>query len=245
MFCFWKKNDPPKPADPQLLEAVKAYIEAHFVPEGASGASPEAAMGSHLAGSAAPMMAQDLETADDLMFEEVSIDADLSAYQQKSSPRVEYAKKKHAKFAKMEQASYSMPAPAAPPSYNEMPKGLDELLRKIDAGFSETLLKLIDETGEKDSDIYKRAHVDRKLFSKIRSNPDYRPSKSTAVAFALALRLDLEGTNELIGRAGYVLSHSSVADLIVECFIVNKNYDIDRLNEVLYAKDQPLIGGVA
>ncbi|MBO4880298.1 MAG: RNase III inhibitor, partial [Firmicutes bacterium] len=98
---------------------------------------------------------------------------------------------------------------------------------------------------EKDSDVYKRARVDRKLFSKIRSNPEYRPSKTTALAFALALHLDLDETNELIGRAGYVLSHSSRADLIAEYFITNGNYDIDALNEVLFAYDLPLIGGVA
>lgn len=117
-----------------------------------------------------------------------------------------------------------------------------ELLNDLDAGFSETLLSLIDRTGKKDSEIYKKANVDRKLFSKIRCNMDYKPSKPTALAFAFALELDLRETKDFIARAGYALSHSSKFDVIVEYFLVNKNYDIYELNEVLFAFDQPLLG---
>ena len=116
------------------------------------------------------------------------------------------------------------------------------LLRNLDAGFSETLLKLIDRTGKKDSEIYKKANVDRKLFSKIRNNMDYKPSKTTALAFAFALELDIEETKDFIGRAGFALSHSSKFDVIVEYFLVNGNYNVFELNEVLFAFDQPLIG---
>lgn len=118
----------------------------------------------------------------------------------------------------------------------------DALLNETDAGFSETLLKLIDKTGKKDSDIYKKANVDRKLFSKIRNNPAYKPSKITAVAFALALELNLEETQNFIGRAGYTLSHSSKFDIIIEYFIVNKNYNVFEIDAVLFRYDQPLIG---
>lgn len=120
---------------------------------------------------------------------------------------------------------------------------LDDLIRETDAGFSETLLRLIDRSGRKDAEVYKAANIDRKLFSKIRSNPAYRPSKATALALAFALRLDLEETRDLIGRAGYSLTHASVMDIIVEYYIENKNYDIFALNETLFRYDQPLLGG--
>ena len=116
------------------------------------------------------------------------------------------------------------------------------MLDNLDAGFSETLLKLIDRTGKKDSEIYKKANVDRKLFSKIRNNIDYKPSKSTALAFAFALELGIEETEDFIGRAGFALSHSSKFDVIVEFFLTNGNYNIYELNEVLFAFDQPLVG---
>ena len=97
--------------------------------------------------------------------------------------------------------------------------GLDSLLAHLDAGFSETLMKLIDRSGKKDSEIYKKANVDRKLFSKIRNNPDYKPSKATAIAFAIALELNLDETRDLVARAGYALSASSKFDVIIEYFI--------------------------
>lgn len=117
-----------------------------------------------------------------------------------------------------------------------------QLLKDLDAGFSETLLQLIDRTGKKESEIYKKANVDRKLFSKIRNNMDYRPSKTTALAFAFALELDVDETKDFISRAGFALSHSSKFDVIVEYFLVNGNYNVFELNEVLFAFDQPLIG---
>lgn len=118
---------------------------------------------------------------------------------------------------------------------------LDGMLNNLDKGFSETLLYLIDRTGKKDSEIYKKANVDRKLFSKIRNNADYRPSKTTAIAFAIALELSMDETDDLLARAGIALSQSNKFDVIVRYFIENKKYDIFELNSVLFEFDQPLI----
>ena len=120
---------------------------------------------------------------------------------------------------------------------------LDELLEQTDAGFSETLLKLIDKTGKKDSEIYKKAMISKQHFSKIRNNPDYRPTKPTSIALAIALELDLEATRDLIGRAGYALTRSSKFDLIIQFFIEQGIYNIVEINCVLFDHDQSLLGG--
>ena len=108
--------------------------------------------------------------------------------------------------------------------------------------FSQMLLRTIDEKGLADPAVYKRARIDRKLFSKIRSNPRYQPSKATAVALALALELSLDETLDLIGRAGYTLTHASKGDIVVEYFIGQRCWDIQLINEALYAFGQPLVG---
>ena len=120
---------------------------------------------------------------------------------------------------------------------------LDDIVGNLDEPFSATLLRLIDSTGKKDSEIYNRANIDRRLFSKIRSNTNYTPSKPTVLAFAIALELNLPQTKDLLERAGLALSHSRKFDVIVEYFIQSRKYDIFEINEVLFNYDQPLLGG--
>ena len=143
-----------------------------------------------------------------------------------------------------------MPAHQAAPKKPKLPaqkqqaaaQDLDDLLHKLDEGFSKTLLRLIDEKGLTDVQCYKRANIDRKLFSKIRSDPHYKPSKTTAVAFALALELTLPETQSLLARAGYTLSHSFLFDIIVEGCIQKGIFSVLSVNELLFAYDQPLLG---
>jgi len=145
-----------------------------------------------------------------------------------------------------EQAESHPCAPVAMPmaASKAAPKALSlqEMLKQADAGFTENLLKRIDASGKKDSEVYKKANLSKQHFSKIRNNPDYKPTKATAIALALALELDLEGTKDLIGRAGFALTNSSKFDLIIRYFIEQGQFDVMQINMVLYEFDQPLLG---
>ena len=121
-------------------------------------------------------------------------------------------------------------------------RSLREYIKDMDRSFQEMLFDLIDESGMTDVECYKKANIDKRVFSKIKSNKAYRPSKQTAIAFAISLQLNLDTTQELLATAGYTLSKSNVFDKIIRYFIHVGNYDIYEINEALFEFDQVLLG---
>ena len=148
-----------------------------------------------------------------------------------------YSDRKEAREKKAARAKKPSSLPGLRPK-----KDLSDLMTHLGETFQERLLRMIDEKGLTDAEVYKNANVDRKLFSKIRCNPNYKPGKRTAVALAVALHLNLDETVDLLGRAGLALSPGSVSDLIVRYCIENGIYDIYEINLLLFEYDQPLLG---
>lgn len=119
---------------------------------------------------------------------------------------------------------------------------LKEYIEQMDKSFQQMLFDLIDESGMSDVECYKKANVDKRTFSKIKSNKDYRPSKQTVIAFAISLQLDIDETQALLATVGFTLSRSNVFDKIIRYFIHNGNYDIFEINQALFEFDQVMLG---
>lgn len=119
-------------------------------------------------------------------------------------------------------------------------RNIEDLMTQLEETFSQRLLRMISDRGLKDSDVYNKARVDRRHFSKIRNDIYYTPNKKTVLAFSIALELSLDETKDLLNCAGFALSRSSKTDLIVSYFLKNKIYNMFEINAILYEYDQPI-----
>ncbi len=137
-------------------------------------------------------------------------------------------------FQSAKEKQCDAPAMAAPKTIDETVLCIDKIFASKEETFSRYLLRLIDESGMTDSEVYKKANIDRKHFSKIRSDENYKPKKQTVIAFAIALKLDIKGTEKLLEKAGYALSLTMEYDLIARFFIEKQIYDMYTFECVLY-----------
>ena len=198
----------------QLRAELAAYLEENYMPPEEAGVWPSFSVGNAVAEP--PVL------SDELMDDSVAPSTD-EPKQRKRRPRQPF-------FSKEKQELTAAQS-----------QDLGELMEELGESFHEKLFKLIDASGMTDVDVYKRAGMDRKLFSKIRSNPAYHPRKATVLALAIALKLDIKEADDLLSRAEYAFSPGSKADLIVKFFIEHQVYDIDAVNYALDEYGLPIL----
>ena len=150
-----------------------------------------------------------------------------------------------AEEAVLREESFRDSAPAFPrPARSGKKKeksSLEDIVNNLGESFQKRLLRMIDERGMTDPEVYKRANLDRKLFSKIRCSEDYIPKKKTIVALAIALRLNLDDTRDLLASAGLLLTNNSKSDVIVIFCLENGIYDIYEVNALLFKFGEPVL----
>lgn len=230
----------------KIFAGVNEYIDEHYV---------DAKLGTEYGFAGASVCGAALDADAVRTVRDESFDAVEEAADEEEPPVEKTRLKGHLRgirgkrnYARDEMRSAMEIPPAAEPvaamagASVQKNRSLDDVMKNLTETWSESLLRRIDDKGYTDVEVYKRANVDRKLFSKIRTDKYYQPKKSTALAFVLALKLNTDEAKDFLGRAGYAFSPSSKTDLIVQYFIENEVYDIMTINLALYEHDEPLLG---